>query len=164
MRVAKLEIQNYRGIRKGEISFGKHPVLIGSNNTGKTTVIEALTLLFGRDRLIRDLSEHDFYGSNPLPADRIKLIATITDFVRNDPDRNTDWFRDSRAVLKWMDPITGTVHSAPDRPARVGADSGGMYLPNCTHRCRFGPSIQSNRRAIQLPKSKPRAFRNTWAT
>lgn len=116
MRVAKLEIQNYRGIRKGEISFGKHPVLIGSNNTGKTTVIEALTLLLGRDKLIRDLSEHDFYGSNPLPADRIKLIATITDFSGNDPDRNTDWFRDGRAVPKWMDPLTGKVHSAPDSP------------------------------------------------
>lgn len=117
MQVAKLEIENYRGIRKGSICFGEHPVLIGGNNTGKTTVIEALTLLLGRDRLIRDLSEHDFYGSNPQPADRIKLIATITDFPGNDADQNTDWFRDGRAVPKWLDPETGNIHPSPDNPS-----------------------------------------------
>jgi hypothetical protein len=40
-------------------------MLRGGNNSGKSTVVEALTLLFGRDRLIRDLTEHDFYGSDP---------------------------------------------------------------------------------------------------
>jgi predicted ATP-dependent endonuclease of OLD family len=53
MRVSNLRIENFRGIRSGFVSFGKHPVFVGDNNTGKTTLIEALTLLLGRERLVR---------------------------------------------------------------------------------------------------------------
>ncbi|WP_045859697.1 ATP-dependent nuclease [Teredinibacter purpureus] len=114
MKIYKLEIKNFRGVRNGEIVFGEHPVLIGANNTGKTTVIEALTLLLGRDKLIRDLTEHDFFGSTPQPADRIKLIATIIDFPGNDLDQNDHWFRDGRAIPKWLDLTNGDIHSTPD--------------------------------------------------
>lgn len=65
MHIAKLEIENFRGIRQGEVRFSPHTVLVGPNNCGKTTVIEALALIFGRDRMIRRLTEHDFHGSNP---------------------------------------------------------------------------------------------------
>ncbi|MFK2876394.1 ATP-dependent nuclease [Rhodanobacter hydrolyticus] len=117
MRVADLDIQNFRGVRQGHIRFKKHAVLVGSNNAGKTTIIEALTLLLGRDRLIRDLTEHDFHGSNPQPADRIRLVATITDFPGDDPALNIDWFRDGRAVPKWLDEVTGKVNPTRDEPA-----------------------------------------------
>src|SRR5438046_1676514 len=72
MRITTLKIENFRGVRAGFIRFGKHPVLVGDDNTGKTTLVEALTLVLGRDRLIRELTEHDFYGSFPQPNDRIK--------------------------------------------------------------------------------------------
>ncbi|MDB6062840.1 MAG: chromosome partitioning protein [Verrucomicrobiaceae bacterium] len=110
MKISNLKIKNFRGIREGNVQFKKHPVLIGGNNTGKTTLIEALTLLLGRDRLIRELTEHDFYGSNPQPADRIKIVATISDFPGDDPDASSDWFREGRAVPKWLDESTGAVH------------------------------------------------------
>ncbi|MAF02082.1 MAG: chromosome partitioning protein [Herbaspirillum sp.] len=113
MRIASLAITNFRGIRSGHILFREHTVLVGANNTGKSTVIEALTLLFGRDKLIRELTEHDFYGSSPAPADRIKLVATITDFEQNVPERNTDWFREGRGVPKWFDETTGKVSAVP---------------------------------------------------
>lgn len=84
MQIAKLEIENFRGIREGVVRFSPHTVLVGSNNCGKTTVVEALALLFGRDRMVRQLTEHDFYGSNPQPADRIRLVATVIDFDGDD--------------------------------------------------------------------------------
>lgn len=90
MRVAKLEIENFRGIRQGEVRFSSHTVLVGPNNCGKTTVIEALALLFGRDRMIRRLTEHDFFGSNPQPADRIQLVATVIGFEGDDPGQHLD--------------------------------------------------------------------------
>ncbi len=111
MRVADLSIKNYRGVRNGHLRFKSHVVLVGGNNTGKTTVIEALTLLLGRDRLIRDLTEHDFFGSDPQPADRMHLVATITDFDGEDPNAHPDWFRDGRAVPKWWDEKTGMVNA-----------------------------------------------------
>lgn len=117
MRVSFLKIENFRGIRSGFARFGKHPVLVGNNNSGKTTVVEALALLLGRDRLVRELTEHDFYGSCPQPADRIKLVATVTGFADDDPERSSHWFRDGRAVVKWVDEATGTVHPQRDNLA-----------------------------------------------
>ncbi len=109
MRIAKLTIKNFRGIRSGKVQFRDHTVLIGPNNSGKTTIIEALALVLGRDRLVRNLTEHDFFGSNPQPADRIKIIATITGFEPNDFTAHPDWFREGRGVPKWFDPQTGDV-------------------------------------------------------
>ena len=112
MRVAILVLENFRGIRTGVVRFKQHTVLVGANNTGKSTIIEALTLLLGRDRLIRELTEHDFCGSNPQPAERLKLVATIAGFEGDDPDKHPEWFRDGRAVPKWLDEKTGVVHPA----------------------------------------------------
>lgn len=64
MRIARLEIINFRGIKKANLVFPKHSVLIGDNNTGKTTILEALDLVLGPDRLNRQpaIDEHDFFG------------------------------------------------------------------------------------------------------
>ncbi|VVT12198.1 AAA family ATPase [Hoeflea sp. EC-HK425] len=109
MRIFSLQIEGFRGIREGTVIFNDFTVLIGPNNSGKTTIIEALALLFGRDRLVRALTEHDFYGSNPEAADRIKIVATISGFLHNDPSRHGEWFRAGRAVPKWLDPTTGDL-------------------------------------------------------
>lgn len=116
MRIARLRIENFRGIRTGDLRFGRHSVLIGPNNCGKTTVIEALALLFGRDRMVRDLTEHDFYGGNPQPADRIRLIATITDFDSDDSADHPIWFRDGAGVPMWLNPLTYEVLPARGHP------------------------------------------------
>ena len=84
-------------------------MLVGPNNSGKTSIIEALALVLGRDRLVRDLTEHDFYGSNQQAADRIKVITTITGFASEDFTALPDWFRDGRGVPVWFDPETGDV-------------------------------------------------------
>jgi putative ATP-dependent endonuclease of OLD family len=109
MQVALLQIENFRGIRSGKLRFRDHTVLIGPNNSGKTTIVEALALVLGRDRLVRSLTEHDFHGSDPKPSDRIKIIATITGFEPEDFSTHTDWFREGRGVPCWFDPADGSV-------------------------------------------------------
>jgi predicted ATP-dependent endonuclease of OLD family len=102
MRVVNLEIKGFRGIKEGIFNFDNENVLIGESNAGKSTIIEALSLVLGRDRMhLRQLTEHDFYGSDPKPQDRIKIIATIAGFPKNNPNFNTGWFRDKRAIEKW---------------------------------------------------------------
>lgn len=116
MEVAHLKIENFRGIREASIAFGRHNVMIGANNAGKTTIIEALALLFGRDRLVRVLTEHDFHGGNPAATDRIKLVATIAGFDGDEPADHSAWFRDDRAVVKWWDPDAKVVHAIREHP------------------------------------------------
>jgi energy-coupling factor transporter ATP-binding protein EcfA2 len=114
MHVARLTITGFRGVRSADIALGRHVVLVGPNNSGKTTVIEALSLLFGRDRLVRRLTEHDFHGSDPDAAARITIIATVTGFPHNDPQHNTAWFSPDRGVEKWLDPNVKTLSASPD--------------------------------------------------
>ncbi len=114
MRVTELKINGFRGIASGRVSFGKHTVLVGPNNSGKTTVIEALALLFGRDRLVRRLTEHDFHGSAPNETARIRCIATVTGFTPNDPHHHPSWFSPERGVEKWFDPHAKSLSAEPD--------------------------------------------------
>jgi putative ATP-dependent endonuclease of OLD family len=63
LRVCRVKIENFRGISSATISLPHHAVFIGDNNTGKTTILEALDLVLGPDRLNRlpPIDEHDFY-------------------------------------------------------------------------------------------------------
>ncbi len=114
MKVVRLRINGFRGVRSADIALGDHSVLVGPNNSGKTTIIEALALLFGRDRLVRRLTEHDFHGSEPNEISRILCIATVTGFTPNDPHHHSSWFSPERGVEKWFDPKAKTLNAAPD--------------------------------------------------
>ena len=49
MKLQKLTLTNFQGIRSAEYSFGDSVSIYGDNATGKTTVFNAYTwLLFGR--------------------------------------------------------------------------------------------------------------------
>jgi predicted ATPase len=53
MWIRQLQIENFRGIRKATAEFSEQQtVLVGANGAGKSTIIEALALIFGRDRLV----------------------------------------------------------------------------------------------------------------
>lgn len=109
MRILRVDIAGFRGIKKAIVDFERNTVLIGPNNCGKSTIVEALALTLGRDRMVRNLTEHDFFGSNPTVTSRIRIVVTIGDFEGNDPARNSIWFRDGRAVHKWINNETMTI-------------------------------------------------------
>ena len=63
MKIHSVGIQNFRGLRSAELVLPGHAVLIGDNSTGKSSVLEAIDLVLGPDRLSRwpPVDEHDFY-------------------------------------------------------------------------------------------------------
>ena len=69
MKISRLKIRNFRGIECADLLFPDHVVLIGDNNTGKSTVLEAIDLVLGPDRLSHrtPIDEHDFYQGRYLP-------------------------------------------------------------------------------------------------
>jgi putative ATP-dependent endonuclease of OLD family len=84
MIVSKLSMENFRGIRKAELGFSGHTLMIGGNNVGKSTICEALELALSPDRQNRFpvVEEYDFYNAgylgqegNPLPI-RIEVLLT----------------------------------------------------------------------------------------
>lgn len=114
MHIRKIEIKNFRGIKTAEINLPTHCVLVGSNNVGKTTIIEAFALLLGRDRMVRSLTEHDFFGSTPLQAERISIIATISGFPKNAPSYYPEWFSPiDRGIPKWIS-SENRIYSKPN--------------------------------------------------
>lgn len=82
MKIVNLKIRNFRGIKKAELTFNNSQVFIGDNNTGKTTILEALDLALGPDRLNRfpAVNEHDFHlGQYLLDDDEIPIGQQIID-------------------------------------------------------------------------------------
>ena len=64
MRLSKITIENFRGIKYVEIELDRDvTVLIGENNTGKTSVLEALRLCLDivKSDKTCNFSEFDFY-------------------------------------------------------------------------------------------------------
>ena len=104
MRISHLEIENFRGIKTARILLSKHSVLIGDNNTGKTTILEAIDLVLGPDRLNRTppIDEHDFYQGKYIvntPAEEVANndeADSTEDAVANDVE--TDAQADSAAA------------------------------------------------------------------
>ncbi|MBZ5676011.1 MAG: AAA family ATPase [Acidobacteriia bacterium] len=106
MRIAQIQIENFRGIQNATLVLPKHGVLFGSNNVGKSTVTDGLALLFGRERMTSALCDWDFFGGNPQPHSHFTLIGTVTDFGPvNDPGLFPQWFHGERAArpVWWHD-------------------------------------------------------------
>jgi putative ATP-dependent endonuclease of OLD family len=68
MKVVRLTISNFRGIKSAELLFDGHTLMVGSNNVGKSTLCDALDLVLGPDRLNRfpPVDEFDFYNAEYL--------------------------------------------------------------------------------------------------
>ena len=110
MKLTKLKIDNFRGIRSAELFFDGHTLLIGRNNVGKSTICEALELVLGPDRLARTspVEEFDFYNARYLDADgqtqipiRIEVVLTdLTEEVARLCFANLEhWHKDERRLL-----------------------------------------------------------------
>ena len=103
MKVSRLIIKNFRGIKAADLFLPDHVVLIGDNNVGKSTVFEALDLVLGPDRLNRrpPVDEHDFFqslyrGQGEERPPEVHIEATITHL--NSEQRNR--FKD---YIEWWD-------------------------------------------------------------
>lgn len=112
MNIVRLRIAGFRGIRTADLRFSRQSVLIGPNGCGKSTVVDALSLVLGRTKMVRTLTEHDFTGSNPEVPARIVIVATVSGFPSDLPEDNDEWFQHGRGVPKWMD-ATGAEFAEP---------------------------------------------------
>jgi putative ATP-dependent endonuclease of OLD family len=93
MKVARLTISNFRGVKNAELYFDGHTLFLGRNNVGKSTVCEALDLVLGPDRLYKfpPVEEFDFYNAKyleedlktPIPIEVEATLIMLSDEVAN---------------------------------------------------------------------------------
>ena len=110
MKLARITIQNFRGIQAGTIDFKGHSVLVGDNNVGKSTVLEAIDLVLGPERLSRSavIDEHDFYAGryvdalgNPIPIEIEVLVIDLNEEQLRHFRDHIEWWNDiNRALLE----------------------------------------------------------------
>lgn len=129
MKIYSVSIRNFRGIASALIKLPDHAVLIGDNNTCKSSVLEAIDLALGPDRLNRrpPVDEHDFFrgaylapepvvdleGVAPPPAPEIEIVVTITNLSEEQLAR----FGGS---VEWLNRTTGEFYDQPN-PAGIDA-------------------------------------------
>lgn len=110
MRVVRLKISNFRGIKTANLHFTNHTVLVGDNNVGKSTIFEALNLVLGPDRLSRNgaINEHDFFGSQYIDSEKNIIpisIEVVVSFLSEEQKRHFQsnlefWDNDTKEIVK----------------------------------------------------------------
>lgn len=78
MEIEELSIKNYRSIDDSDkIRFTKLFAFIGKNNTGKSSILKAIQVLFGK----KDISVDDFHNNL---QENIEIEATLKNFQDNE--------------------------------------------------------------------------------
>lgn len=74
MKIVSLKISNFRSVKKAELIFDGHSLILGPNNIGKSTICEAIDLVLGPDRLSKfpPIEEFDFYNAQYLKSSDVE--------------------------------------------------------------------------------------------
>ncbi|WP_369941078.1 ATP-dependent nuclease [Xanthomonas medicagonis] len=122
MKIVQVSIANFRGIMQGTAHFDGHSVLVGDNNAGKSTLLEAIDLVLGPERLSRRpvVDEHDFYAGQYIDAEGRPILLAVEVIVA---DLNEEQLRHFREHLEWWNTNSKTLLAGP--PVE-GTDAAGV--------------------------------------
>ena len=117
MQIRRVDIKNFRGIKDATLHLPRNVVLVGDNNSCKSTVLEALDLTLGPDRISRHnpIDEHDFYAGDYVDADGNPILIQIEVTIIGLSDEQQRRFADH---LEWWDEDTQELLQA-GQAARV---------------------------------------------
>ena len=129
MQVRRLNINNFRGISRGQVDFQGHTLLVGGNNIGKSTICEALDLTLGPERLFRRpvIDEHDFHGGHYL-SETNEPVEIVVRVVLTDLSEEAER-RFYRHLRRWHDPSGQFVDDMGEGPEAADAEGTVWALP-----------------------------------
>lgn len=114
MKLVEIKISNFRGIRSLALPLDNLTVLIGENNTGKSTVLEAIRLVLTRGFGIRrggQFTEYDFHlkDADTLPQTAESISITLH-FAEEKPDEWPEAVVQQMSEVIQLDPNTELNH------------------------------------------------------
>ncbi len=114
MKLVDIKIENFRGIRFLYLPLDNLTVFIGENNTGKSTVLEAIRLVLTRGFGIRrggQFTEYDFHlkdaDTTPQTAESISITLH---FAEEKPDEWPETVVQQMSEVVQLDPNSGLNH------------------------------------------------------
>ncbi|MCR5624789.1 MAG: ATP-binding protein [Lachnospiraceae bacterium] len=126
MKFTYIKIENYKSIKSLEVTnIENSMILVGKNNTGKSSIIDALLLATGN----RSINKHEFLDQNRSIDITVKIEITEDDLnhyyekaIISKTREYDKWFNEFRDALPSYqdDTITYTVHVNPELRIRFG--------------------------------------------
>jgi putative ATP-dependent endonuclease of OLD family len=113
MQIVRVRVCNFRGIKKGEVHLDGHSVLVGDNNAGKSTLLEAIDLVLGPERLARRpvIDEHDFHAGFYVDVSAREVVPIQIEVVI--AELTLEQQRHFRDHVEWWDSVSRTLLVGP---------------------------------------------------
>lgn len=128
MKLIEITIENFRGIRSLKIPLDRLTILIGENNTGKSTVLEALRLVLMRGVGFRKdsrFTEYDFHLKDAATTPQTAApISIVLHFAEEQQDEWPDTISQQIAEVIQLDMENGLNHIWLQAKGNFEADSG----------------------------------------
>jgi len=103
MKINKLRLKNFRAYEEIEIEFHEHfNIVIGVNGTGKTAVLEGLTIAIGSFFLGIDYAEN-----RHIKSEDIRVVNTEYDINEQFPVEVEAWGEVNGEAASWLRELTG---------------------------------------------------------
>lgn len=155
MKVIFFEIQNFRKLKSCRLELGnKETVLVGANNSGKTSAMEALILFLKKDKN-KEISTTDFTLSNWKNLNEIGeewLKSDVTDFKQGVLNLE-QWRTDVPAIDIWLEVNDSEIHYVSHLIPTLSWTGGKIGV-----RLVFEPKVNSDQQIEMLYKDFKKAY------
>ena len=96
MKLVSFKAQNYRSLKNFELDLGQFLVVIGENNSGKSTIFKALDLFLSST--VKGVNDDSFYNHDvALP---ISLTACFDSLSKQEEEKLQPWMVDGKLTVK----------------------------------------------------------------
>jgi len=101
MRLAKVQIDNFRSFENETIIIDDYTCFVGANGAGKSTILTALNVFFRNNSStstdVCKLSEEDFHHKNTTKP--IKITLTFEDLTEEEKEDFRHYYRQNKLIL-----------------------------------------------------------------
>lgn len=88
MKLDRIEISGFRGIKRLSLSFDELTTLIGENTWGKSSLLDALCIALPLDLNVYDFCKHDFHQDHSVSLARSRHLQIIIRWTHSYPEEH----------------------------------------------------------------------------